>query len=59
MSAKLLLLAVLTALLAACGDSPPPPLPAGGPDDATAPAANRAYRPVMAGTAWHGVGDRP
>jgi hypothetical protein len=59
MSTKFLLFATLMALLAACGDSPPPPLPSGGPDDAAAPTANRLYRPVMAGTAWHGVGDRP
>jgi hypothetical protein len=59
MSAKSFLLATLMALLAACGDSPPPPLPSGGPDDAAAPATNRPYRPVMAGTVAHGVGDRP
>ena len=59
MSAKLLLLIMLMALLAACGDSPSPPLPSGGPDDAAAPTANRPYRPVMAGTVSHGVGDRP
>jgi hypothetical protein len=56
---KLFILVAVLALLAACGDSPPPPLPAGGPDDATAPSANRPYQPVMAGTVSHGVGDRP
>ena len=59
MSAKFLLLATLMALLVACGDSPPPPLPAGGPEDSAAPNAHRTYRPVMAGTVWHGLGDRP
>jgi hypothetical protein len=58
-SAKLLLFAMLMAALAACGDSPSPTLPAGGPDDAAAPSANRPYRPVMAGTVSHGIGDQP
>jgi len=57
---KHLLLAALLALLAACTDKPlPTPVATPGPDDPAAPAADRPYRPVMAGTVWHGVGDRP
>ncbi len=55
---RFVLVAVM-ALLSACGDSAPPPLPPGGPDDSAAPAAQRPYRPVMAGTVSHGIGDRP
>lgn len=51
----------LVVLLAACADAPPPaalsPLP--GPDDPAGPTADLPYRPVMAGTARHGVGSRP
>ena len=57
---KCLVLAVLAVLLTACADQTPPPLlPAPGPDDPAAPSANSPYRPVMAGTAYHGVGSRP
>jgi len=57
---KQLLLAALLALLAACADKPlPATVPSPGPDDPAAPPADRPYRPVMAGTVWHGVGDRP
>lgn len=55
---RFVLVAVL-ALLSACGDSPPPPLTPGGPEDSAAPSADRPYRPVMAGTVSHGIGDRP
>ena len=55
---RLVLMAIL-ALLSACGDSPPPPLPPGGPDDSAVVSAQRSYRPVMAGTVSHGIGDRP
>jgi hypothetical protein len=55
-----IVLAMLFALLAACSDKPlPVVVPAPGPDDQAAPAADRPYRPVMAGTVWHGVGDKP
>jgi hypothetical protein len=55
-----IVLAMLFALLAACSDKPLPiVVPAPGPDDQAAPAADRPYRPVMAGTVWHGVGDKP
>jgi hypothetical protein len=56
-----LLLAALLALLSACADDPSPHHAASsqGPDNPAAPSANLPYRPVMAGTAWHGVGDRP
>ncbi len=48
------------AMLSACGDKPlPDSIPSPGPDDQAAPSADRPYRPVMAGTVWHGVGDRP
>jgi len=51
---------MLFALLAACSDKPlPVVVPSPGPDDQAAPAADRPYRPVMAGTVWHGVGDKP
>lgn len=49
----------LLALLSACGDSPLLPLPSGGPDDAAVPSAASPYRPVMAGTVSHTLGDRP
>jgi hypothetical protein len=53
------MLVAILALLSACGDSPPSPLPSGGPDDSAAPSGHRPYRPVMAGTVSHGIGDRP
>ncbi|HET6222859.1 MAG TPA: hypothetical protein VFE11_11855 [Dongiaceae bacterium] len=50
----------LLALLQACSTSPPPTLtPSPGPDDPVAPAADAPYRPVMAGTAYHGLGRAP
>jgi hypothetical protein len=54
------LFAALLALLSSCADKPLPTLmPSPGPDDQAAPSADRPYRPVMAGTVWHGLGDRP
>jgi hypothetical protein len=51
---------VLLALLSACTTAPPPaPLSSPRPDDAGAPAADPSYRPVMAGTAYHGIGSKP
>ncbi len=51
---------VLALLLAACASSPPPGLSTGhGPDDPAAPTANAPYLPVMAGTAYHGIGSKP
>ncbi|MBI2715358.1 MAG: hypothetical protein HYX37_13040 [Rhizobiales bacterium] len=50
----------LLVLLQACSTSPPPALaPSPGPDDPAAPAADAPYRPVMAGTAYHGLGKTP
>jgi hypothetical protein len=51
---------IAIALLAACADTTPPPLSTSpGPDDPAGPSAGLPYRPVMAGTADHGVGSRP
>ncbi len=56
---RFIVLAVL-ALLAACAETAPPPLSTSpGPDDPAGPSADLPYRPVMAGTAYHGVGSRP
>jgi hypothetical protein len=57
---RYLVLATFVALLSGCAEKAPPAfstLP--GPDDPAAPSAELPYRPVMAGTAWHGVGSRP
>jgi hypothetical protein len=57
---KHLALTLLLALLSACSDVPPPALvPSPDPADPAAPSADLPYRPVMAGTVSHGVGDRP
>ena len=57
---RYLALAAVMALLAACADTTPPPLSTSpGPDDPAGPSADLPYRPVMAGTADHGVGIRP
>jgi hypothetical protein len=56
---KRFVLVAVMALLSACGDSPPPQLPSGGPEDSASPSAQRPYRPVMAGTVPHGIGERP
>jgi hypothetical protein len=57
---KRLTVMALLALLAACADTAPPVLaPQPGPDDAAGPSANLPYRPVMAGTAYFGVGTAP
>jgi hypothetical protein len=57
---RYLALAALMALLAACADTAPPPLSTSpGPDDPAGPSADLPYRPVMAGTAYHGMGSRP
>ncbi len=56
---RFIVLAVL-ALLAACAETAPPPLSTSpGPEDPAGPSADLPYRPVMAGTAYHGVGSRP
>lgn len=50
----------LLASLQACSTSPPPTLaPAPGPDDPAASSSDAPYRPVMAGTAYHGLGKAP
>ena len=57
---KWLTLAALLALLSACADTAPPALaPQPSPDDPAGPSANLPYRPVMAGTAYIGVGAAP
>ena len=55
-----LTLLLLALLLAACSASPPPSLSnTTGPEDPSAPSAQTPYRTVLAGTANHGIGDRP
>jgi hypothetical protein len=57
---KRVVLLALLALLAACDDARlPVSTLSPGPEDAGAPSADRPYRPVMAGTVYHGVGERP
>ena len=58
---RTIFLVLFVGLLAACSNSAPLPAVSAppNPDDATAPAADRPYRPVMAGTINHGIGDRP
>ena len=57
---KPLTLVLLLTLASACTESPPPaPMSSPTPDNAGAPSANMPYRPVMAGTAYHGIGRRP
>lgn len=58
---KYLVLTALIALLAACADAPPPAaiMSSPRPDDPTGPSANLPYRPVMAGTAYSGLGSKP
>jgi hypothetical protein len=58
---KRFIVLALSALLAACADTPPPAAisPSPDPDDPAGPSANLPYRPVMAGTATHGVGSQP
>ena len=54
------IVAALVASIAACAASPPPVLaPSPGPEDAAGPMADTPYRPVMAGTSYHGVGATP
>jgi hypothetical protein len=53
-------LIALLVLLSACSTTPlPAPMSIPGPDDAGAPSADTPYRPVMAGTADHGIGSKP
>jgi hypothetical protein len=57
---SIVFLVTLLALLSACTEAPPPALaPSPGPDDPAAPSADMSYRPVMAGTAYIGVGAEP
>jgi hypothetical protein len=58
MTRRAVLLFVL--IVAGCTNAPPPSLgPSPGPDSPAAPSANASYRPVLAGTAEHGVGGKP
>ncbi len=52
-------LAAFLALLQACSASPPTLGSPVGPEDPAAPSADAPYRPVMAGTAFHGLGKTP
>lgn len=53
-------LTMLLALLSACSDAPPPVISLSpGPDSPASPPANAPYRPVLAGTAYHGIGSKP
>jgi hypothetical protein len=57
---RILAVAILLGLLSACANQPPPSLTSSpGPDSSAAPAADRPYRPVLAGTANHGIGSKP
>lgn len=57
---RIAFVAAVIVLLSGCSDKPlPTTVTSPGPDDPAAPSADRPYRPVMAGTAWHGLGDRP
>ena len=47
------------ALLSACDSAPPSLQPSPGPDDTASPSADLPYRPVMAGTTYHGIGSKP
>lgn len=54
------LVILVSLLVAACTDKPLPSLaPSPDPYDAAGPSADIPYRSVMAGTVFHGVGDRP
>ncbi len=57
---RILAFTFLLALLSGCTDTPPPSLTSSpGPDSSSAPAADMPYRPVLAGTAYHGIGSKP
>ena len=56
---KYLVLTAFVALLSACSEPPPALAPSPGPDDPAAPSSDAPYRPVMAGTAYHGLGRTP
>lgn len=57
---KLFVLTALLMMLQACATSPPPTLaPSPEPDDPAASSADAPYRPVMAGTVYHGLGVAP
>ena len=51
---KIILPAMLGALLSACSAQPLPPPAAPDPSDAQSPIVERPYRPVLAGTAAYG-----
>lgn len=51
---------LVAVVLAACSESPPPTLGSSmGPDSPATPPSETFYKPVMAGTAYHGVGSNP
>jgi len=51
---KIILPAMLGALLSACSAQPLPPPAVPDPSDAQSPIVERPYRPVLAGTAAYG-----
>ena len=51
---KIILLAMLGALLSACSAQPLPPPATPDPGDAQSPIVETPYRPVLAGTAAYG-----
>lgn len=57
---RIFTLLAFLAVLSACDTAPPPLLaPSPGPDDTAGPSTDLPYRPVMAGTAYHGIGSKP
>ena len=57
---RLVSLLFLLMVVGACDQAPLPAVTSSpGPDDAAAPSTGRPYRPVMAGTVDHGIGERP
>lgn len=51
---------LMAVVLAACSENPPPMLgPSMGPDSLATPPSESPYKPVMAGTAYHGIGSSP
>ncbi|MBS0546189.1 MAG: hypothetical protein JSR24_00490 [Proteobacteria bacterium] len=56
---RILALLAFLILLSACDTALPLLAPSPGPDDTAGPSTDLPYRPVMAGTAYHGIGSKP